>query len=213
MGWFLDNLVPEIIGIALTVFFVDRIIKWREDNRWSKTKNVVYSQFIRFMNRLTITLSPVCDSKLETYFYEFGKVRTGCTEFDEETKDIEIAKFVEENVNPRLKEMSIDHRIWLAKNLSKHIDDLDDLLTKTSHLIEPEILGGLLELRESLAYLEEVEGMLEFDKQASMSIGGVESFSNGVRRIFLSRDEIKRMLISISTGKYSLTIDGFLPAK
>jgi hypothetical protein len=61
--------------------------------------------------------------------------------------------------------------------------------------------------------MEEVQSMLEIDKQAQMFIGGADAFEFGVRRIFSNRHLVKKMLISISTGKYSLTLDGFLPVE
>src|SRR5215208_5251030 len=71
------SLFADALGILITVFLVDRIIKRREEARWKPARYPVYSKFLRFNSRILSALIPFLPFvKSKNLVYGFDKVHT-----------------------------------------------------------------------------------------------------------------------------------------
>jgi hypothetical protein len=192
------NIFSEVVGIVLTVFFIDRIIKNREEKRWIRTKNFIYVRLLRFSSVVAISLVTLTTHRLKRNIYNFGGIAVGCNEFNVDiTEDYE--KEITANIRPKLEGWAVDHKIRAAKHLSALLDKLDSILNDISHLIDPELLTVLFELRESLEKMDDVGLQLELDKYTS--VGGTESFEYGLWKILKNLKVLNSLLLSKAESK------------
>lgn len=85
------NLCTEIIGILITVFVIDKLIKRREESRWQKVKGAMYANIL---NTLTDTIRQLPDElrqpeKPMVYYYGNSTVIINYEIKEKLTKDVQ----------------------------------------------------------------------------------------------------------------------------
>ncbi|MFZ5858284.1 MAG: hypothetical protein ACOYZ6_15770 [Chloroflexota bacterium] len=196
------NIFSELIGIGLTVFLVDRLIKRSEERRWQQSKNIAYGRLLRIISAATIYLSQVCTYPLKRYMYKFGKVYASSTEFDIFPESFEQDAVIEMNIRPKLAEMAVEHKTSSGRMLINFSEELDDELLKTSQLLDPELLTLLMELRASLEKMGDIELALEIG--AIASVGGDEAFEYGIWKVLSLVVDLQKVIESRATEKNKL---------
>jgi hypothetical protein len=165
MGWDLSlNLISEIIGIAITVFFVDKLIQKREDAKWLPSKQFLYSRLIPHFDEVMWSTVPFLMSG-DKYIYEFGDAVAATLVVDINFSDIETSKEIWLKVNKYLSEISLDQTAGLLKKLSLEKEEIDKLLATSIILIEPSLLSTLMNLQRILGDADSYAGMLCFDEK------------------------------------------------
>ena len=148
------NLLAEGIGIVVTVFVIDRLLKYREEKRWHPAKNLLYSKLFAIANDFLIHFIPVEYCKIEVVVYYFGE------------SEVMVGIEIDNNLLPEL----VENNFGLADSIPEtgFIDietiealknDIKDILSNSIELIEPELLSQLLDLENSLAFLLKLDEM------------------------------------------------------
>jgi hypothetical protein len=139
------NLISEGIGIFATVFLVERVITWREAKKRRPAKNYAYVKVIRGVGNLIYDILPSEYMKICDQIYFFGDI-SGSPPY-----------ITNEKYNPNSPNLSekIMHTVYPRKNevlktLDKHAGSLDELISKYSNLLEPEIVLPLIILNERI---------------------------------------------------------------
>lgn len=142
----LANFISEAVGILITVFIIDRLIKAQEERRWLPLRYFVYAKLIELTGKLLLCILPPNLRETTNVVYEYGLV--SCfpqVEIPPEWDDVGIAEVLSE----------IDQSIRLQGTfdvdlLSTSKLQIDDILGKAAFLMEPEFLALLLELDRTL---------------------------------------------------------------
>jgi hypothetical protein len=146
----LEIIVSEIIGVAITVFLVGRLIQKREDARWLPSKQFLYSRLIpHFDNVLWITAPFLMSGN--KYIYEFGNAVATTLEVNIDFSNQVTTQEVWSKMNNYLSEISLDQKISLLKSLSIEKEEIDKILASSVVLIEPLLSSNLMNLQETLS--------------------------------------------------------------
>ncbi len=202
--WIMDlflNIFSEIFGIALTVFFIDRLIKKREEQRWARSKRLQYARIVSFTNGITLSLALVIPyGSLKRFVYDFADIKADSIEYDIEFDSDEILKNITTRIQPRIKESTAEVKLRVIKGFSRIFDELDNILGNTTQLIEPEFLALLLELRECCVNLRNMEIALELGIDSSVIV--MEAFEYNVWKTISVLEKIKILLSTKAVKKY-----------
>jgi hypothetical protein len=157
MGWDLIlNLASEIIGIALTVFLVDRLIQKREEARWKPSKYLFYSDLLHLLSKFIDTCL-YRNLKTSSYVYLFDTVSAYSTDFDLKGSFFEMLKsgFWNGLVTDTNK-LSGKRRFEKLNRIIEVGNEINELVARYMPLIEPELLTKLMELHNSLDRIREI---------------------------------------------------------
>ncbi|MBW4634939.1 MAG: hypothetical protein KME30_24450 [Iphinoe sp. HA4291-MV1] len=191
------NLFTEFVGILITVFVIDRLMKWREERRWLPLKHFVYAQLLEMAGRLLHCILSAKLIKITNIIYEFGLV-SSCplVEIELGLDEVTITDLLSE----------IEQKIQLEKQfdielLSKSKQQLDNILDKYAFLVEPELLALLLELERALTSSLKLEANCE-DKTSRWSLVlGLTQIALTVLELkaWLEQKASRRVVTEIST--------------
>jgi hypothetical protein len=147
---FAGNIAAEGIGIFLTVFIIDRLIKQREERRLLAAKQIVYARFLLIIDHLLEDMSKLfpgdyCKSSENLYLYGITPVYSKIRFDDLSTLHASIST-VQENIGQHINiQESSDHsnmtRYNIYKNtpLSSASDQVNQIFSGSILLIEPEL--------------------------------------------------------------------------
>lgn len=144
------NIVSEIIGIAITVFLVNRLIQNREDVRWLPSKQFLYSRLIPHFDSVMWTTVPFLMSG-NKYIYEFGNAVATTLEVNVDFSNQVTTQEVWSKMNNYLSEVSLDQKISILRSLSVEKEEIDKILASSIPLVEPSLSSNLMKLQETLA--------------------------------------------------------------
>jgi hypothetical protein len=136
------NLLAEVVGIAFTVLLIDRILRYREEQRWRPAKNSLYAKMFKEANDLLQLLLPSDYYNRETYFYSFGQ--------EQIISDIELG---EEIKNSKDFGKGEKDREWLYYDTAfqQSLYDRSSTITADSQLAEADaLLDDMLETSSAL---------------------------------------------------------------
>jgi hypothetical protein len=143
------NLFSEVLGIFVTVFFVDRILKSREERRWKASKIFVYSKLLHITTGILENFIPASKSKMpERVVYLYGKLRTGPVldityeNVWEQKTEAAIAEHMQKRDNEGLSSI-IEHLLNAQKQLSEVVNDY-------GFFLDPELLSFVLTIENSI---------------------------------------------------------------
>jgi len=69
---FLGNFIWLLVQTALTVFLVDRLLRIREERKWTPAKGIIYSSMLETADRLLLWLLPAHFREDSSKVYTFG---------------------------------------------------------------------------------------------------------------------------------------------
>ncbi|MDP2776179.1 MAG: hypothetical protein Q8O48_00925, partial [Anaerolineales bacterium] len=148
-GDLLLNIVSEIIGIAITVFLVDKLIQKREDTRWLPSKFFLYSRLISHFDAVMWATVPFIMSGSK-YIYEFGDAVATTLDVQVDFSNKETSKELFSKLKEYLSEVSLDNKVEILKLLSQEKEEIDKILASSMTLIEPELSSKLMRLQRVL---------------------------------------------------------------
>lgn len=135
------NIASELIGIVVTVFFVDRLLKAREQNRILPSRQIVYAWLLEEVANL---LGPVIISNLvrrqssgiasRHIAYEFGAARAYC---------LDISSGVDKPIFA-----ITDTKAVNIQNTVSSLRNIFEILNAKSFLMESELIRLLLQLKD-----------------------------------------------------------------
>ncbi|MBN1147358.1 MAG: hypothetical protein JXA78_08880 [Anaerolineales bacterium] len=140
------NLATTFIGILLTVFYVDWILREHEEKRWANVQYRVNDEITKFAN--------LAISEFRTAFHFTTEILDFST-FDSDNPNLiraEIARIADNILIPAVsaKIVEMDQGDWrsLSANLSSVIQAADRLITLYGERINPDIFSRIVEIRE-----------------------------------------------------------------
>jgi hypothetical protein len=163
-----SNIAAEVIGIAVTVFIIDRLIKRREEKQWLAAKQVIYARLLiiiehplKIMSRLIP--GEYCKSSLNIYGYGFTSVASNMEFNDLSSLRTSILTCVKQDVERRASmKISAEQppitqdNIYNMALLSTAIAQIHSILAGSNFLIEPVLTNLLLQFDFDCANLKRV---------------------------------------------------------
>ncbi|PKO16811.1 MAG: hypothetical protein CVU39_06230 [Chloroflexi bacterium HGW-Chloroflexi-10] len=207
------NLLSEGVGIVVTVFVIDRLLKNREKNRWLPAKNFLYSKLFTLTNDFLVHFIPVQYWKIESVVYVFGEceVMVGF--------EIDYDLFPEMVANNFGLEESVPQTGFTdIETLETLSNEIKDVLSNYIELIEPELLSKLLDLEDTLVFLLKLNEMSKSDANLNITTNVLLkpiNTASSIRFWLLSKvnrkinlliflEEKNRILKDIQSQKYKL---------
>jgi hypothetical protein len=136
------NVVVSLFVIWFTVYFVDKRAKKREDERWQPAKDNIYYNLFWSLTTIVHFLRLSNKWKENKYYhYHFGEY------FVATRYDVANLKHQEVDFTNNSPELLSPYAVSKLEDVSKKIDDL---MNNYPQLFEPDLLGQLLRLKESL---------------------------------------------------------------
>lgn len=138
------NLISELIGIVIVVFWLDRIIQRREDNKWKPLRGMIYSDLLEVTDQLLFTLIPseFRSLKISNYYFSSSQASTTLDSKFYSNKG-EIANAYLDNLQARL--LVVQPAIEELKSRLENI-----MRFSIFNLNSPEVLHNLLRLNDDL---------------------------------------------------------------
>ncbi|MDQ1637954.1 MAG: hypothetical protein QOF62_1293 [Pyrinomonadaceae bacterium] len=146
------NLLSEVIGILVTVFFVDRLLKRREDRRWAPAKNLLEARLFKLAEQIIFAVIGIGEGyeawgKLRMYYFGEATVMSYCNAEQIDSKY--IFRVIEANrARSESSRLRFDYRPFPEAQ-----GKLNAILDTSAFLIDPEAIELLLQLDEELRRL------------------------------------------------------------
>jgi len=131
------NLLAEGLGIIATVFVIDRLLKIREEKRWLPSKNLLYADLTKLIDRLFRETIPFELQERSRTVWCFGSAQV-ILGIDFKEKLIAV--------NYGIDRLLIEDRKFDAEILSRYQTQIHEKLNTSAHLMEPELLEKLMKL-------------------------------------------------------------------
>jgi len=147
-GFFL-NLATEVVGILITICYVDWILRQHDQQRWLQTD-------VRIANRLRILLNGIISGLRNGlgFSIDIPDALMGET-FDEYAVHKELMRVSEHSIAPSAlsRVQALDQRGWdkLARNIQNSHNGVLTFLNVFQARLAPNQISNLLDLQESLA--------------------------------------------------------------
>jgi hypothetical protein len=193
------NLVAELFGIVVTVFFVDRLIQKREEARWLPSKYYLYSRLISHFDEVMWAAAPFLMSGSK-YIYEFGDAVATTLEVNVDFSNPETSKEIWSKVNKRLSEISSDQTAEVLHTLIREKEEIDKILASSIALIEPSLSSTLMKLQRVLGDAGSYAGMLYLDGKLQPTGFEIAAIIYSVAE---SAQNAKTWIVSKATNKIS----------
>ena len=170
---FSGNLAVESIGIAFTVFIIDRLIKRREKMRLLESKQIVYGRPLLIIDRPLEAMSELFPGvyfkpRLNIYMHNSTHIVSSMSFDDLSTLRASISKYIEQYVDEHnivqdsTNITPITHsNIYNSVLLSTALDQINNILSSSNVLIEPELRGLLLQFDLGCANLKRYTDLME----------------------------------------------------
>jgi hypothetical protein len=145
---FFLNILAEAIGIVITVFWLDKLIKKRErereELRWLPAKQLVYYHLTYSITTLLEFLSG--DRIHDTSFiYFFGEFRV--------RSSVDILEFPNQPVSDFVTKITENYNDRLNDIVRRRAESAENVLEGNAQLLEPELLKLLIEYKMKLQQL------------------------------------------------------------
>lgn len=169
------NLTAEIIGMILTIGFVDRLIRRSEDRKWNPIRNLLHASLLELVaNDLLFWLVPARHHKISRCSYQFGTARADLNSILTQDQAIleETASLSDDVGAQRL----------TGSQITRVAGQLDYVVRFSSALLEAELLFLLMQLHESLRNLEHLAPTAEMQLESSGATYYSDQFEQIVSR-------------------------------
>jgi len=171
------NLFAEGIGIIVTVFVIDLILKRREAKRWLPAKKYSHAYLMKELDKfLTHILGSVFehDKKGSSVFYEFGNVSVFGEASYKNYDPINVVAALNSHQNL----YEVLQKAFDFEPLRNLANNLKNIIVTSSHLLSPELCSILIGLDSHVSeYIQELD-----DKDLDMN-KFMKGFSLGIYKI------------------------------
>jgi hypothetical protein len=170
---FAGNLAVEGIGIAFTVFIIDRLIKRREKMRLLESKQIVYGRILLIIDRPLEAMSELFPGEyfkptLNIYMYSSTRIVSSMSFDNLSTLHASISTYVEQYIEERIRVQDSTNitpikrsNIYNSVPLSTAIDHIHNILSASNFLLEPELRDLLLQFDLGCANLKHYTDLME----------------------------------------------------
>lgn len=178
------NLLSEVIGILVTVFLVDKLIKRREEKRNERSKSLSYAMLFNLTTELLDMIVPESSTGKVEHAYMFDLFPVTSQEYG----SFPSKKFVQ---------MQHEEISRFAKHF-EHLDiskirgikrEIDSLILRTAYLIESDLRSMLTALDWSISSLSNLEDVDEEKKDILFVVTffAIIQAALGVRKILKTK--------------------------
>jgi hypothetical protein len=149
------NLFSEVVGILVTVFLVDRVLKRREEARWKATKGFIYSRLTNLVARIFDQFLPSAYSEqFPLLDVSFGKSSPPMLII----RDLRQLDLNAETVINLLRNELADEplRRWMVSTvevLTAIQHEINGIINDATVFLEPEVLTILFTLRDHIEFM------------------------------------------------------------
>jgi hypothetical protein len=141
---FLSNLAAEAIGIIITVFVIDRLLKRREERLWLASKHHIYRKLFELLDGFLIKVLKITPAKEPHWFY-FGSVKIlGCEIFSKHNESQAMAMI----------ETSMPGDTLTYRHDVPYLDarkEIEGILHNSAHILGPELTALLASFNNSIS--------------------------------------------------------------
>ncbi len=141
------NLLAELIGIVVTILFIDRLLKKRERKKWLSVINIIRTNLLREATRILAILTPsrTIEKKRKTgWGDEYSLPEINFENLDRLLANKSLYKFIEEELKSNRYNMNILDEL-------KHIEQrLANITIQSISVLEPEVMQMILDLRRAI---------------------------------------------------------------
>lgn len=173
------NLISEVVGIALTVFLVDRLLKRREQRKWVTSKILVKARLFKivdgFINNI-VGSSFNHSRRGGMYVYYFGITEVMSDGSLRGFRDADFLKEIESRFE--MKSLSTEEVNPIIVKTQQKLATLFDL---AGHLLEPELIQSLLEFEDRLLSVYDIKDIDEFNENCPMILSGIVCRAAAIR--------------------------------
>jgi hypothetical protein len=156
----INNLVVEILGILITILFVDWIIKNREKEKWEKVDVLVKADFVAWTLRF-IAETTVFIENSGVAIPQMTKLTSPDKPWALALEEISI-----EHIHSAIYDSDFDEREFYTASLEKGLENLLQLFVRYSNRLSAEDIKVILELEGALRPL--IREMLLIDNDADL---------------------------------------------
>jgi hypothetical protein len=154
----LPNLVAELIGIAVTVFGVDYLIKRREQQRWSSSRDLLYANLLEAVGNLIGDIIPIRARKRSFVYLEFGEVRVLQTISPDRIDPYVLNGILDQLIKVRAFDLEL---------ISKRRLQIESIISPMAFLLDPEAFSLVMKLDRKMNLLFRREFDLTEDDSVS----------------------------------------------
>jgi hypothetical protein len=143
------NVITEALGIIVTVFFVDRLLKKREEARWKPSKSLAYSKLVETTSEIIKVF--LTTSLLEKYDYVCYRFDTSYAGPAFEIADVDLVKErSSKEMTDFLSSVTVQQALKIFESLSKARETLREVINDSGFFLDPEALALGLELESNI---------------------------------------------------------------
>jgi hypothetical protein len=156
----INNLIVEILGILITILFVDWVIKNREKEKWEKVDVIVKSDFVAWSLRFILETT--------VFFENSGVAIPKTSNFKSPDKPwiLPLGDISNDQILSAIYDSDLEEREFYATALEKGLDNLMQLFIRYSNRLSPEDIKEILELEGVLRSL--IRELLLIDNEADL---------------------------------------------
>jgi len=141
---FLSNLASEAIGIIVTVFIIDRLLKRREERLWLTSKYHIYRKLFELFDGFLIKELRITPVKEPRWFY-FGSVKILGSEILSKHNESQAMAMIEASIPGD--SLAYRHDIPYL-DMKKEVEGI---LHNSAHILGPELTGLLTSFSNSIS--------------------------------------------------------------
>lgn len=202
------NVITEALGILITVFLVDRIIKKREEARWKPSRYTVYAELLKLTSRMLHVLTPFTPFRLSDYLmYQFD------TFYTRAHTDINRADLFSEHLINEISlhqmEVNIAELLKKRDDLLLYQEELSTLINKSGFFLEPELLSLILNLDVSVDRItNSISRHINNNPYSYLVSADADENLRNILELLQSVQNIQKHLAGICTRR--ITVDEYL---
>jgi len=147
MTWLLDflsNLAAEGIGIIVTIFVIDRLLKRREERLWLASKHHIYRKLFELFDGFLIKVLKITPAKEPRWFY-FGSVKILGSEIFSKHNESQARALIKAS----MPEDTITYRHDLPYLEARK--EIEGILHNSAHILGPELTALLASFNNSIS--------------------------------------------------------------
>lgn len=149
---FILNLTSEMIGIIVTIFFIDKLLKNREEKRWQPSKDLVHGKILELtddylFNILRARLLSFISKERKVFYFGEVKIYTHGSYKEAHLSDIYFSFKDESDINDITKEPQRE----IMPIFSELKSNLQVILQSSAFLLDSELLKIVLDLENDLS--------------------------------------------------------------
>src|SRR5262245_39820211 len=141
---FLSNLAAEAIGIIITVFIIDRLLKRREERLWLTSKHHIYRKLFELLDGFLIKVLRITPAKEPRWFY-FGSVKILGSEMFSKHNETQAMAMIEACMPGDTLTYRHDVPYLDARR------EVEGILHNSAHILGPELTALLASFNNSIS--------------------------------------------------------------